>query len=371
MIRIVYIIPSFESGGPNNVVLNIIRHLDKSIFTPMVVALHCTRKGGVGAKPLFEDLGSETEQFQFEAKDILKNKKKIAALIAHKYHQGNTVFHAHCMLPAIVASAMKNVTTMTTIHSISGEDFVLKYGKIKGTMLSLIYKNTLSKVSHCVAISEYMANYYRNCTKNLSIIYNGVQNKNTDISEKEREGILNELGISLDSKIFLYPAVFLPGKNHRYIIEAMRAVKRSDVYMLFAGSGLTEEGCKALAKNDDRIKFLGYQKNLDRYWSIADYLISPSMSEGMPMAVLEAVIAGKSCLLSGIKPHREILSKIGLDSSHILNIKDAHSLLHQLDNLLEKPLMPEKIKEKAMKYFSSEVMSQSYQQLYVQLSKGI
>lgn len=367
MIQVVYIIPSFQSGGPNNVVLNIIRHLDRGIYSPIIVALHDICNCGDSAKTLFEELGCVIDQMHVKTKDLFTNKRKIALAITQKYADNNTIFHSHCLLPVIITSAMSNVPTVTTIHSIAGEDLTMKYGRLKGGILSWLYKNSLSKISHCVAISEYMADYYRKYTRSISVIYNGVQQQIYNNYEKDSTLIKKNLCIKPGAIVFLYPAVFATGKNHRYLIEAMRLVKRKDVYILFAGSGPTEDECKALAINDDRIKFLGYQKNLDKFWSFADYLISPSLSEGMPMAVLEAVIRGKSCFLSNIRPHIEIVRKLELDDNHIFDVSNCENFAKQIDKVINDSISSEFIKYNAISNFSSEKMSHSYQNLYSQL----
>lgn len=73
------------------------------------------------------------------------------------------------------------------------------------------------------------------------------------------------------------------------------------------GDGELMQACKSVC-NGEQITYLGNCSDTRPYLSISDYYISPSLSEGFPTAVLEALSMGLGCILSDIPPHIEMLN---------------------------------------------------------------
>ena len=74
--------------------------------------------------------------------------------------------------------------------------------------------------------------------------------------------------------------------------------------MVFIGDGPEADELK-LALRGVGI-FTGHVDNVYHWLDAASVFVSMSFSEGMPNSVLEALSAGKLCLLSDIEPHREL-----------------------------------------------------------------
>ena len=165
--------------------------------------------------------------------------------------------------------------------------------------------------------------------------------------------------------MLFYPAVFNIGKNHSYLIEELLRSKRNDFLVLFAGQGELEEKCKQLVANDSRFHFLGFQNDLSFYWSAVDFMISPSVSEGLPMAVLEAVVRGIPCILSDIPSHKEIVNNVfGTESDLLFSLSSQGSLCYTVERLLDLPFDRKNIQEKAIKFYSAEAMAHGYELIY-------
>ena len=92
--------------------------------------------------------------------------------------------------------------------------------------------------------------------------------------------------------------------------------------LLLLGSGEEEAICKEKAKDNPNILFLGFCNTPEKYYQIADYVISNSSAEGYPMSILEAVSCGCYAYLSNIPSHREFLSNNPFCGDLIENISE-------------------------------------------------
>ena len=130
-------------------------------------------------------------------------------------------------------------------------------------------------------------------------------------------------------------------KNQMLLLECMQAVSEKDAVLYIYGVGPKEDELKELAKKlgvADRVCFKGWVKS-STIWPKADLLLQPSMHEGAPNSVLEALANSVPVLASDIPEHKEILPSynlISIDDSRYwaksINeiLFDVHSMLAKL-----------------------------------------
>ena len=76
------------------------------------------------------------------------------------------------------------------------------------------------------------------------------------------------------------------------------------------GSGGSPEGIRRLAKMEgvsDRLKIGGFMEDIEAMWSRHHALLLPSRYEGMPLAILEAMLCGRVCIVTDVAGNREPL----------------------------------------------------------------
>ena len=104
-------------------------------------------------------------------------------------------------------------------------------------------------------------------------------------------------------------------------IEAMSSPDMPEnVQLHIIGVGPTESGLKALAKARDvadRVHFLGFRRNVFDYLAHCDILLMPSLHEGLPYTLLEAMALKTPIIASRIGGLAEVLEdgKTGLLST--------------------------------------------------------
>ncbi len=108
----------------------------------------------------------------------------------------------------------------------------------------------------------------------------------------------DELGLDSGSKVIGSITRFHPIKGTRYLVEAMPKILRDvpTAYLVLWGDGPEREPLEAQARTlgvADRVHFAGFQPDASRRLPLVDCFVLPSVSEGIPFALLEALAAGR------------------------------------------------------------------------------
>ena len=148
----------------------------------------------------------------------------------------------------------------------------------------------------------------------VTTIQNGIDLGKT-ASRRSPEDVKHELG--LDGAIVIGTAGRLvPVKGHDTLLRGARLIldREPRVQFVIAGDGPLERELKALASRlgiDNACRFLGARHDITDVVSAMDVFVLPSLNEGMPMAMLEAmalarpVVASKVGGLPELIRHRE------------------------------------------------------------------
>jgi glycosyltransferase involved in cell wall biosynthesis len=143
----------------------------------------------------------------------------------------------------------------------------------------------------------------------IEVIYNGVdpsvfrRQADADIG-RLREG----LGIKSAEKLVLLPGRITKAKNHLLLIDAIVGLQEQarGVKVVFAGNEHDEEirakmrYTIAAAGLEGQFVFLGQRNDMPLLYSAADAVVLPSLWEGFPNAVIEAMACGTPVIVSDV-----------------------------------------------------------------------
>lgn len=102
-------------------------------------------------------------------------------------------------------------------------------------------------------------------------------------------------------------------KNHRLVLAALSMLRRQDVYYLICGQGKERRRLKQAAGRlgvGHYLRLPGYEEDLRWIYQNADIFVFPSLQEGMPVALMEAMAAGLPCVVSDIRGSRELIDSL-------------------------------------------------------------
>lgn len=129
-------------------------------------------------------------------------------------------------------------------------------------------------------------------------------------------------------------------KGIAYLIKAYLATKTDKKLVIVGSAAFTDDyvvELRALAKGNKNIIFTGNQSGevLSELYSNAYLFVQPSESEGLSIALLEAMSYEKACLVSDIPENLEAIKNTGFTFEN----KNFIDLAKQLDHLLKRPAL--------------------------------
>jgi glycosyltransferase involved in cell wall biosynthesis len=210
------------------------------------------------------------------------------------------VFHAHLTWPlackfGLVGALLARVpATVATVHLYV--EFPIDRSILAQQRL------IISAVGRYIAVSrdtaQRLVRKLQWPARKVQVIHNGMTFKPIDdpsfsISQTQR--------IGGDHPIVLTVARLDEQKGHRYLLEAAAQVPR--VQFVLAGDGPLRPSLEAQAHAlglEGRVKFLGYRADISDLLAKCDVFVLPSLYEGLPLSILEAMAAAKPIIATQI-----------------------------------------------------------------------
>ena len=157
-----------------------------------------------------------------------------------------------------------------------------------------------------------------------NVIYSGIDCCPGD-RQPDPKGVRNEFGLPIAATLLIHVGRMTAEKNHERLIRIFSAFLRHvpDSYLLLVGA-LKEPVNSRIQKLlddfavNDRVIVAGTRTDVRRLLLAADLMVAPSLREGLPGAVLEAVAAGTPVLASDISPMMEVAEYLPIKTMSLL-----------------------------------------------------
>jgi len=184
----------------------------------------------------------------------------------------------------------------------------------------------------------------------VQVLYNNIPPMN--ISEPENVyQTRDKYGIPQNAKVLVTAGILNPGKNIESLIECLPKIQTKNIYLVIAGDGSTEadlrykDSLRELANKlggDKQVIFTGWleKEDLWKIYRASDLFVLPSLNEGMPNAILEALGTGLLCLGSNIPGIREILRYDSL----LFDPMDGKTLVKKIEQIFSDSQVFDKVK---------------------------
>lgn len=152
-------------------------------------------------------------------------------------------------------------------------------------------------------------------------------------STDKNPALRKKLGIPQNAFVFLSVGELNQNKNHRVVLEGLRLLKNPDIFYVLCGAGPLENIYKELVKAyglEKQIYFAGFCQNIPAHYQLADAVITPSLREGLPAVVLEAMACKIPVLASRIRGHVDLLPQ----SQLLFNPKNPAEIAAKIQQVL-------------------------------------
>lgn len=261
--------------------------------------------------------------------------KQLCALMS--LEQYNLV-HCHTPMGSVLARlAAKQTNTIPVIYTAHGFHF-FKGAPILNWLLFYPVERSLAKDTDClITINQEDYDYAKNfLLRNHNEVY-----KINGIGVPIKEYFLNKDKVDLiavDSSLFTIITVgeLSRRKNQVVVLEAVAQLKDPSIKVILCGTGANMNILKNRVRKlkiQNQVEFKGYCTDISEQLRKADCFVFPSLQEGMPVALMEAMAAGLPVICSDVRGNRDLIHDgIG---GYLVHPKDVQGYVKAIKNVRE------------------------------------
>ncbi len=206
----------------------------------------------------------------------------------------------------------------------------------------------------------------------VKVIYNGIELREEKNVVKKKE-FLKEIGLSGDEIIVGFIGRLEKQKGIQYLLDALQILneQNSSVYALIIGEGREKNKLEKYSlSNSCKAIFLEWKENAARYLTSFDLLVLPSLWEGMPNVVLEAMKQGIPVIVTSVGGNIEIIED-GM-TGFLVKPGNSQTLAEKIKMVLslsesEKTSIIKNAKDKVINNFNIDKMVKEFEDTYISL----
>jgi glycosyltransferase involved in cell wall biosynthesis len=284
------------------------------------------------------------------------------------YEEKVDLIHAHEFTMntyGCIASVMAKIPMVATVH---GRNYYTE--KLRRRLAYRFVSRRSSMIAVSKGIKLFLIERAGIKEERVTVIYNGIDAKVYQQC-KDPDRVRKEFGINGRGPVIGTLGNLYPVKGHTYLLRAAREVVRffPKATFLIAGRGalldhLQEEAAKLNIQQN--VKFLGFREDIPQLLQVMDLFVLPSLSEGLPVSLLEAMAAGKPVIATQVGGNPEVV--IEAETGFLVPAGDPVSLSERIISLLRNPNLAERMGEagrsRVEKDFGLNAMLEKYQQIY-------
>lgn len=364
--KVLFFIYQMGAGGAARTLLNILNHLDRQRFEPILVTLNFD---GSYEKFLKEDIKFIKLTTNRLRKSIIPLAKVIRRekpdLIFSTIPVYNTV--------ATLARFLSFTKTKGIVREAAylGGDFKTN---LKLRLFGLLYQTAHQVVSLSEGVKQNLINRYRINEQKITVIYNPIDLQN--IEKQITTGKLpaeHEVIFQKNTKIIVTAGRLVAEKDQQTLLKAFAKVRQKlDVELFILGEGELEQSLKQQAKALGILKyvhFAGFVSNPYIYFHRADLFALSSLNEGFGHVLVEALATKVPIISTACKPGAlEVLDNGQYGT--LVPLKNADKMSEKMYDLLtltdeEKEEIINKGYQRAQMFAVEKIVHQ-YEQLFFQ-----
>ncbi len=359
-----FVITSMPIGGAEVLLLNLIRRLDRSKVSPILV---CLKELG----PLGEELAKEIPTY----KNLLRSRYDLGVLFRlkkiirqNKVQAVVTVGAGDKMFWGRLAAKLAGTPVIcSALHSTGWPDGV---GKLNRALTGI----TDGFIAVARAHGQYLIEQEKFPASKVTVIPNGIDLQKFSQTDGARERLRNELGLSHDSKIVGIVAALRKEKNHLRFVQIAKKVceKIGNVHFVIVGDGPERAAIESQIGRyqlNDRIHLLGTRTDTHQLLSGFDVFTLTSDNEANPVSILESLACSVPVIATDVGSVSEMVVQgktgfvvpvddVTLFADHVMNLVMNEQLANQLG---------ENGRQHVLENGSLEVMVTGYERLLSRL----
>jgi len=334
--KVLFLIPSVDSGGIETYLLRFLK-IHKLEIDPFVL-IRNTRKGN-----LLEEYKKLSIPMFFLPLGYINPYRCLKYFIFFRRNSFDTIcdfngnFAGLTMWLAYFAGIEKRITSYRQGSNHFNSSFLKKSYNFLVNRLVFNYSTTIIFNSRS-ALNVFFPNSVPGTDSRFKVIYNGINTKEL-LNKVSSSEIRHDLGIDLNAFVIGHVGRYDKTKNHTTILKVAERLirKHPSVFLVLCGPGTCKlsEIVHSLGI-DENVRLLGYRSDVPSILKSFDVFYFPSVTEGQPNALLEAMAMEIPVIASNIEPIREIMP----DNAMLTDPYDIDSTVSLIEKLMMKSERP-------------------------------
>ena len=365
--KLVFIWNNFLIGGTEQLLLSLLKNLDKDRFDINIVTI----LGSGPMKKNFKDLGYSI--ISFGPKKYLSSFLfKVVWVLSIPFILLRLIVFLRKINPDTIITSLYQSDILGYLANLifNKRMISIQHDMVKkGSIIRWLKINAFKKSDKVIAISndvkEFLIEYFEVTDSKIEVIYNGVDFEKFLSFQKTNDNWKPVFGIIARLERI---------KGHIYILEAFKKLKNEGIKLpkcIFVGDGVERKNLEEFAiKNElSNVEFTGEILNIGEYLKQIDIFLSPSLSEGLGIAILEALVAKTLVIASNVGGIKELIK----DKETGILVKPANTddLYKAIKWVLENKEEAIKLREKSFEWinknrqlFDIKEVAQKYSEIF-------
>lgn len=371
--KVLFIIDSLGVGGAERSIAEIAANFKE--FTPVV----CHLFNNKDLKHIYDQ--HRIKVISLDLPKSYKDAQILPKLLEIVKSENPDLIHASLYRSMMLSRKIKTVIKIPLVNSFVSDSYSsARFNRLKlKTKLKLKYYQFIDRSSAKIAdvfISNSQAIAGSNCkalklkSDKVKVIHRGRNfEKFSNVDERKVENVKVELGLK-NKKVFLNVGRLLESKGQQDVIYAFKDIASThpEAILLLAGEGNYRSVLEKLISEyslENRVFLLGQRNDIEVLLSVSDYFVFSSYFEGLPGALLEAMMAGKIIIAGNIPENRECVDETSALFFNPGNVKQLRELMQKvLNNSDNYKHLGSNAKNIAAAKFDIKMISALYEETY-------
>lgn len=368
-ITILYLITGFGIGGAEKALLELVKRVNKKKYRVLVASV------GPGG-PLEEDFKKYSEHcFHFKPRlgfDLGLVTKLMAVLRKYKVEILQTTLFYADVIGVLAARLVKLPVIISWQTALALPTGSVEDDRFRHTWA---YRLASSFMHHIVAVSDQVRKYFiqnRHIPKHkISTIHYGVDLEHFN---KNNKSIRKEIGLNENDIVLAMVGHLSEVKGHKYLVEVLPSLISTypNLHLIIAGDGPKRQILQKQIDNlgiQSHVHFLGVRSDIADLMCSGDVFVLPSLYEGLPNVVLEAMASSVPIVASDVGGVSELV--INEKTGFLFEAKNTAQLKESLEKLLtskkRRKTMGRNCRTRIENYFSIDFEIERFEDLYSRL----
>ncbi len=360
MKNVLHLCESSETGGAESVLISIVENLDQARYCSTVCLLS---EGWLSAQ--LRRRGIDTvvipQPRSFDVFWLVKLRRLLRS-------KRIDVMHSHEFATNFYASLAGVATGIPVIATVHGKNYYADRWRRRAAY------RFVARHARMVAVSDDLKRYVAQCVSipagRIAVIHNGID-LDRNVAGSLDHDVRRELAILPKQPVIGTVGNLFEVKGQKFLLRACSLLVRNhpDLVLLVAGEGGQLEDLMQEAEQlgiSGNVRFLGFRDDVPSLLRAMDVFVLPSLSEGLPLSILEALALEKPVVATNVGGIPEIVDD-GV-SGYLVPPADSRQLADRISEALADSetatALAKAGRKKVQRAFGVRQMVQSYEALY-------